>query len=135
MKSPRVISDPDILGGTPVFIGTRVPVRIIFEHLEAGDSLEVFLEDFPSVSRELAVQVLVDAKDALVVDLEAEVLGLPPEDRARLLERLIASFEPQSSAQRAWVELAHQRQADAKAGRVAMVPGDEALKRVRARLA
>ena len=68
MKSPRVISDPDILGGTPVFIGTRVPVRIIFEHLKAGDSLEVFLEDFPSVSRELAIQVLEDAKMALVLD-------------------------------------------------------------------
>ena len=67
MKSPRVISDPDILGGTPVFIGTRVPVRIIFEHLEAGDSLEVFLQDFPSVSRELAIQVLEDAKMALVL--------------------------------------------------------------------
>ena len=68
MKSPRVISNPEILGGTPVFIGTRVPVRIIFEHLEAGDSLEVFLEDFPSVSRELAIQVLEDAKMALVLD-------------------------------------------------------------------
>ena len=68
MKSPRVISDPEILGGTPVFIGTRGPVRIIFEHLEAGDSLEVFLEDFPSVSRELAIQVLEDAKMALVLD-------------------------------------------------------------------
>lgn len=68
MKSPRVISDPEILGGTPVFIGTRVPIRILFEHLEAGDPLEVFLEDFPSVSRELAVQVLEDAKAALVLD-------------------------------------------------------------------
>ena len=68
MKSPRVISDPEILGGTPVFIGTRVPIRIIFEHLEAGDSLEVFLEDFPSVSRERAIQVLEDAKMALVLD-------------------------------------------------------------------
>ena len=66
MKSPRVISDPEILSGTPVFRGTRVPVRIIFEHLEAGDSLEVFLEDFPSVSRELALKVLEDAKMALV---------------------------------------------------------------------
>jgi len=68
MSSPSVISDPDILGRTPVFIGTRVPVRIIFEHLEAGDSLDVFLEDFPSVSRELAVQVLEDAKRALFQD-------------------------------------------------------------------
>ena len=68
MKSSSVVSDPEILGGTPVFIGTRVPVRILFEHLEAGDPLEVFLEDFPSVSRELAVQVLEDAKTALVHD-------------------------------------------------------------------
>ena len=68
MKSPRVISDPETLGGTPVFVGTRVPVRILFEHLEAGDSLDVFLEDFPSVSRELAIQVLEDAKVALVAD-------------------------------------------------------------------
>lgn len=68
MKSSSVVSDPEILGGTPVFIGTRVPVRILFEHLEAGDPLEVFLEDFPSVSRKLAVQVLEDAKAALVHD-------------------------------------------------------------------
>ena len=68
MKSPRVVPDPEILGGTPVFIGTRVPVRILFEHLEAGDSLDVFLEDFPSVSRELAIQVLEDAKAVLVAD-------------------------------------------------------------------
>ncbi len=68
MKSSNVISDPEILGGTLVFIGTRVPVRILFEHLEAGDPLEVFLEDFPSVSRELAVQVLEDAKTLLVLD-------------------------------------------------------------------
>ena len=68
MKSPRVISDPEIFGGTPVFIGTRVPVRIIFEHLEAGDSLEVFLDNFPSVSRKLAIQVLEDTKMALMHD-------------------------------------------------------------------
>ena len=68
MKSPRVVSDPEILGGTPVFLGTRVPIRILFEHLEAGDPLEVFLEDFPSVSRELAVQILEDAQAALKPD-------------------------------------------------------------------
>jgi putative addiction module component (TIGR02574 family) len=70
-----------------------------------------------------------------VHDLEAEVLGLPPEDRARLLERLIASFEPKSSAQRAWLDLARRRQSDVNAGKVAMVPGNEALARVRARIA
>jgi len=68
MKLPRVISDPDILCGTPVFIGTRVLVRIIFEHLAAGDALEVFLQDFPSVSRVLGIQVLEDAKMTLVLD-------------------------------------------------------------------
>ncbi len=69
-----------------------------------------------------------------VHDLEVEVLSLPAEDRARLLERLIASFEPRSSAQRAWLEVARKRQADVKAGKVAMAPGNEALERVRARL-
>jgi len=68
MKSPRIVSDPEILGGTPVFTGTRAPVRILFEHLEAGNSLETFLEDFPSVSRELAIRVLEDAKTALMPD-------------------------------------------------------------------
>ena len=68
MYSEHVVLDPEILGGTPVFAGTRVPVRILFEHLEAGDSLDVFLEDFPSVSRDLAVRVLEDARAALVAD-------------------------------------------------------------------
>ena len=50
--------DPDILGGTMVFVGTRVPVRILFEHLEAGDRLEEFLEDFPTVSKTQAVRAI-----------------------------------------------------------------------------
>lgn len=69
-----------------------------------------------------------------VHDLEAEVLSLPPEDRARLLERLIASFEPKSRAQKAWVDLALARQQDVLSGRTAMVPGNEAMARIRARL-
>ena len=69
-----------------------------------------------------------------VHDLEAEVLSLPAKDRVRLLERLIASFEPQSPAQRAWLDVAHRRQAEVKTGVVAMVPDAEALARVRARL-
>ena len=51
-------SDPEILGGTPVFRGSRVPVRILIEYLAAGDSLDKFLDAFPSVSREQAVAVL-----------------------------------------------------------------------------
>lgn len=70
-----------------------------------------------------------------VHDLEAEVLRLPPEDRARLLERLIASFEPRSRAQQAWLDVVRRRQAEVKSGKVAMVPGDEALARARARIA
>jgi uncharacterized protein (DUF433 family) len=68
MSEPRIVIDPDVLAGTPVFRGTRVPVRILFEHLEAGDSIDVFLEDFPSVSRELAVAVLEDARAAVAPD-------------------------------------------------------------------
>ena len=67
METMYVTCDRDILGGTPVFAGTRVPVRILFEHLEAGDPLDVFLGDFPSVSRELAVQVLEAARSALEI--------------------------------------------------------------------
>lgn len=51
-------SDPDILGGTPVFIGTRVPIETLLDYLEAGDSIDEFLDHFPSVSREQAISVL-----------------------------------------------------------------------------
>ncbi len=58
LPEPLIWSDPGRLGGTPCFYGTRVPVKTLFDHLEAGDPLEVFLEDFPSVSREHAQAVL-----------------------------------------------------------------------------
>lgn len=61
-----VHSDPEIVSGTPVFIGTRVPVRTLFDHLVAGDSLEVFLDDFLSVSREQAITALWQAHDLMV---------------------------------------------------------------------
>ena len=61
----------DILGGTPVFTGTRVPIRILFEHLEAGDSLDVFLDDFPSVTRKQAIELLSMALDQLAGSDEA----------------------------------------------------------------
>lgn len=63
----RVIhSDPEILGGTPVFFGTRVPVQAFIDYLEGGHPLDEFLEDFPSVSREQAVAALELARDALL---------------------------------------------------------------------
>jgi uncharacterized protein (DUF433 family) len=68
MTRKLISLDPEILSGTPVFAGTRVPVKTLFDHLEAGDPIEVFLDDFPSVSRELAVAVLQEARAALVAD-------------------------------------------------------------------
>lgn len=61
--SPVVHSDPDVLGGTPVFAGTRVPMKNLIDYLEAGDSLEVFLDHFLSVSREQAIAALELAKE------------------------------------------------------------------------
>jgi uncharacterized protein (DUF433 family) len=55
----RVINiDPEILGGTPVFFGTRVPIKNLFDYLETGDTIEIFLEDFEGVSRNQVVKVL-----------------------------------------------------------------------------
>lgn len=56
--SKVIVSDPDIMSGEPVFTGTRVPVRILFDYLVGGEPLSEFLEDFPSVSREHAVAVI-----------------------------------------------------------------------------
>jgi uncharacterized protein (DUF433 family) len=65
--SRTVISrDPEIMGGTPVFGGTRVPVQTLLDHLEAGESIDEFLEGFPSVSREQVIAFLEQAKDRLV---------------------------------------------------------------------
>ena len=58
MTDTPIDGNPDILGGMPVFAGTRVPVRILFEHLEAGDPLDEFLDDFPTVSRGQEIGVL-----------------------------------------------------------------------------
>jgi uncharacterized protein (DUF433 family) len=70
MKSARnvVHSDPEIMGGTPVFRDTRVPIQTLLDYLEAGHSLTEFLDDFPSVTREQAVAVLEHAKNLLVAD-------------------------------------------------------------------
>ncbi len=62
--------NPGILGGTPVFWGTRVPVRILMEHLEAGDRLDEFLDDFPTVKREQAVALLERMTAQLMRDVE-----------------------------------------------------------------
>ncbi len=65
MPTSAIESSPDVLGGTPVFAGTRVPIANLTDYLEAGDSLDEFLSDFPSVTREQAIAVLERAKEAL----------------------------------------------------------------------
>lgn len=61
MAESLIKRDPEILGGTPVFSGTRVPVRILWDHLEAGIRLDDFLDDYPTVSREQAIAVMESA--------------------------------------------------------------------------
>jgi uncharacterized protein (DUF433 family) len=64
-KDQVIHSDPDILGGTPVFAGTRVPIRTLLDYLEAGERLDEFLDHFPSVTREQAIAALELAKEML----------------------------------------------------------------------
>jgi uncharacterized protein (DUF433 family) len=68
MKSHFIVQNPLLMSGTPCFIGTRVPVKSLFDYLEAGDSLNVFLDQFPTVSFDSAVGVLEDSRQALLVD-------------------------------------------------------------------
>ena len=65
MTDALIERNPEILGGTPVFAGTRVPVRILMEHLEAGNRLDEFLDDFPTVTREQAMSLLEHAEEAI----------------------------------------------------------------------
>ena len=62
---PALHSDPRIMGGTPVFAGTRVPFQTLLDYLEAGDSLDLFLDHFPTVKRDQAIAGLEQAKEAL----------------------------------------------------------------------
>jgi uncharacterized protein (DUF433 family) len=59
-------SDPELMGGTPVFIGTRVPVQTLFDYIEGGDSIEDFLEGFPTVTRDQVISLLEQAKEAVI---------------------------------------------------------------------
>ena len=79
-----IIRDPDVLGGTPVFRGTRVPFQALLDYPEGGQTLDEFLEDFPTVTREAAVHALEHAKSLVVDDIrlvEAVNLGLAAAER------------------------------------------------------
>jgi uncharacterized protein (DUF433 family) len=65
-----VVRDPEILGGEPVFRGTRVPFKILTDYLEAGETLDQFLEQYPTISRELAIAALEEARLTLVAHLK-----------------------------------------------------------------
>jgi uncharacterized protein (DUF433 family) len=65
-----VIKDENILGGEPIFRGTRVPFKILIDYLEGGDTLDQFLEQYPSVSRELAIAAIEEARSSLVSRLK-----------------------------------------------------------------
>ena len=62
--------DPEKMSGTPVFRGTRVPIKHLFDYLEAGDGIEVFLDDFPTVTREQAMRLLELSRDAVLSQYE-----------------------------------------------------------------
>jgi uncharacterized protein (DUF433 family) len=66
MKQTVVSRDPEVMGGAPVFSGTRVPVQTLLDYLEAGESIDEFLEGFPSVTRKQVIAFLEEAKDRLV---------------------------------------------------------------------
>lgn len=68
MSLSVILVDREIQGGAPVFAGTRVPVKNLFDYLESGDSLDAFLEQFPSVSRSMAIAALEEARTALLND-------------------------------------------------------------------
>ena len=74
MNNKAISRNPGILGGTPVFSGTRVPIRILIEHLEAGDRLDDFLDSYPTVSRDQAIAVLKAAKMSLTGEPDEAVV-------------------------------------------------------------
>ena len=66
MKKPIVNVSPEVMGGTPVFAGTRVPVQTLLDYLEAGDSINEFLEGFPTVTKEQVIAFLEEAKERMI---------------------------------------------------------------------
>ena len=70
MKNEIISVSPDIMGGTPVFAGTRVPIQTLLDYLEAGESIDDFLEGFPTVTREQVITFLEEAKERMVADVK-----------------------------------------------------------------
>jgi uncharacterized protein (DUF433 family) len=68
MKPALIVSNPEILSGTPVFVGTRVPVKNLTDYLEGGESIDEFLDDFPTVTREQVIRFVEEARQKLTAD-------------------------------------------------------------------
>ena len=80
MKSTVVTSSPDVMGGTPVFAGTRVPIENLLDSLEGGESIEDFLEGFPSVTREQVITFLEETKARVLAETESVPGAAPIQD-------------------------------------------------------
>ena len=65
-----IVKDPNVLGGEPVFRGTRVPFKVLIDYLEGGDTLDDFLEQYPSVTRQVAIAAIEEARSSLVSQLQ-----------------------------------------------------------------
>lgn len=104
--------DPEILSGTPVFAGTRVPVRTLLEHLEGGQSLSEFLADFPSVTREQAIAALEEAKDALLARAQR-----PAESAVDLLDAWLDEDSRVEGGLESWEQLKRNLDSDRPSSR------------------
>ena len=70
MESKIISASPDVLGGTPVFAGTRVPLQTLLDYLEGGESIDDFLEGFPTVKREQVIAFLEEAKELMIASVK-----------------------------------------------------------------
>lgn len=87
LPDPLITSDPDRLGGTPCFAGTRVPVQTLFEYIEGGETLDEFVKDFPSISREQAIAVLKASRAALLAAAIERNTYVASEDELAAIDR------------------------------------------------
>ena len=115
MKQSVIHSDPDVQDGVPVFVGTRVPVKNLFDYLEAGDLLDEFLESLPSVTRQQAVAALELAREVLAADARLD----GPAD---------------ADVERAWSEEAQRRHREVVQGKVQPISGESVFANLRSRL-
>jgi len=142
-RDDAVVSrDPEIHSGDLVFAGTRVPVQNLIDYLKGGYTLEQFLGAFPTVERwqvEAFLELSPGAVGQLLAspadDLESAALALPPTERARLADRLLASLAEDGVLEDAWAEEIRRRLEGYRSGQIGSVPAIQVIGEVRARLA